>query len=179
MDESELYIYKDGEFIFKGEECSSALSYDVFLEGISLLKYSENDAAFETKRGIKIGSSIEEVIEAYSGYFCFVSDSSAKHLKSNAMKYHEINSYYEYSKDKNLIPLYELADYSVEYDVFSTKNGLLDYFELIKILKEQEISYLDFLGKETSEGPISRKYIRFLIKDDQVVDIWIWFEKEE
>ncbi len=139
-----------------------------------------NDAAFETKRGIKIGSSIEEVIEAYKGYFCFVSDSRFKLYKSNALKYHE------YSKDKSIIPLYELADYpiviadySVEYDVYFTKNGQLDYFELIKILKEQGISYYDFLDNARSELPISRRYIRFYIKDDKVVDIWIWFEKEE
>ena len=178
LDESEFYIYIDGEFAFTGAENASELAYTGYYQGNFLVKYSDNDAGLETKRGIKIGSDLNELIKAYQGYFCFGSDfSSTKHLTSKALKYHEICKYVEYQQTNSHLPFYEFADYAVEFDVFMIEDRQLDYSELNRILKEQGRTFRDFLFEFEDESPISRRYIRFYVRNDEVVDIWIYYKK--
>lgn len=120
---------------------------------------SRNGRVLETKRGIKIGSTVDEVADAYIGI---------------PAKFYDLRVYNNIALDAYIISnpqIYEEDDYAIEYETGFASGNLYTGIEFQSILDFNEIGNRDLLDRsQMYEAEYGLRRLRlFIIFEDNIV----------
>lgn len=161
LPEEEYYVYENGKLI----AASTEFEQNLFIFEVEQ-KYNYSGRDLTTKRGIKIGSTIRELADAYK-------DVPARIMGSEISEIVEIpfNEYLEKASEYNIGNKYNvlISSYIIDNKQFSR-----DAFE--QYLKDKGIEMADYLKdleKYVQEWDMKNYILNFMIEDNFVKSIII------
>ena len=161
LPEEEYYVYENGELIVTASEFEQKL----FIFEIEQ-KYNYEGRIFTTKRGIKIGSTIRELADAYK-------DVPARIMGSNTYEIFEMpfHEYLEKASEYNIGNKYIVLISTCIIDNKQFSNA-----EFEQYLKDKGIEMTDYLNdleKYVQEWDMKNYIVNFMIEDNFVKSIII------